>query len=358
MERLRLESITKAYNGQNVVHDIDLSVNAGEFCVVLGPSGSGKTTIMNLIAGFTAPSAGDIRVDGRSITGLAPHHRNIGMMFQGYGLFPHMSVFENVAFPLQARGVAKAEMRRRVGQMLEIVELAALSGRRPDQLSGGQQQRTALARALVFEPRLLLMDEPLAALDRRLRERMQMEIRALQRRLAITVLFITHDQEEAMSLADRLVVMKNGQIEQIGSPLEVYWRPRTRFVCDFLGDSNLFPVRVKACAEGIAECETPAGTTVHVSAAESPSVGIDAFVAIRPERTRFTRTAGPTDNILRGSIAEVADVGTLRRYRIGLEGSDTHVLISEPGTPTPTGRAVGEEVLIAFDRQDAVLVFR
>lgn len=358
MERLRLEGIAKAYNGQDVVRDIDLSVNAGEFCVVLGPSGSGKTTIMNLIAGFAAPSAGDIRVDGKSITGLAPHHRNIGMMFQGYGLFSHMTVFENVAFPLRARGVGKAEVRRRVDHMLEIVELGALAGRKPDQLSGGQQQRTALARALVFEPALLLMDEPLAALDRRLRERMQIEIRALQRKLAITVLFITHDQEEAMSLADRLVVMRNGQIEQVGSPLDVYWRPRSKFVCEFLGDSNLFPVRVMAHAAGVARCETPDGTTIHVSAAEPPTVGTDAFVAVRPERTRFARTDGPADNVLRGGITEISDVGTLRRYRIDIEGSTGQALISEPGTPNPTDRAMGADALIAFDRQDAVLVFR
>jgi ABC-type Fe3+/spermidine/putrescine transport system ATPase subunit len=244
LERIRLDSLTKVYDRRPVVTDLNLSVEAGEFCVILGPSGSGKSTVMNMIGGFTPPTSGEIYVDGVATSGLAPYERELGMMFQGYALFPHLTVYENVAFPLRARGARTRELQSSVARVLEIVELSGFEQRLPSELSGGQQQRTALARALVFGPRLLLMDEPLAALDRRLRERMQSEIRAIQRKLVITVLYITHDQQEAMMLADKLVVLNQGRAEQVGPPLEVYHRPRTRFVCEFLGDSNILDLTV------------------------------------------------------------------------------------------------------------------
>lgn len=201
---------------------------------------------MNMIGGFTPPTSGEVYLDGVPITGLAPYKRDLGMMFQGYALFPHLTVFENVAFPLRARGTNNRELRNRVECILETVELSVLAHRLPHELSGGQQQRTALARALVFGPKLLLMDEPLAALDRRLRERMQSEIRMIQRRLAITVLYITHDQQEAMILADKVVIINQGQVEQVGEPIDVYRQPRTRFVSEFLGESNILDVTVES----------------------------------------------------------------------------------------------------------------
>jgi len=266
VERIRLENLTKIYDRHPVVADFSLSVSAGDFCVILGPSGSGKSSVMNMIGGFTAPTSGEIYIDGEPATGIPPHARDLGMMFQGYALFPHLTVFENVAFPLRARGVRSGELRARVERTLEVVELSDLQGRRPNELSGGQQQRTALARALVFGPRVLLMDEPLAALDRRLRERMQLEIKAIQRQLAITVLYITHDQQEAMMLADMLVVMNQGRAEQVGAPLSVYHRPRTRFVCDFLGDSNIFDATVESIAPGAIVCRAHSGERIIVTA--------------------------------------------------------------------------------------------
>src|SRR4029078_1076431 len=248
--------------------DCSLAVNAGEFCVILGPSGSGKSTLINMIAGFTAPTSGGIYVDGQPTSGLPPHQRDLGMMFQGYALFPHLSVYENVAFPLRARGVADEALRPRVAEALAMGELAGFERRLPDELSGGQQQRTALARALVFGPRLLLMDEPPAALDRRVRERMQSEIRAIQRKLAITVLYITHDQQEAMTLADVLVVMNRGRGEQVGAPLGGYHRPRTRVVSEVLGDTNLLPVTVESVSGEHVTCRTRSGDPIVVETSE------------------------------------------------------------------------------------------
>ena len=358
MERIRLDRITKIYDLERVVTNFSLSVDAGEFCVVLGPSGSGKSTILNVIGGFTAPTSGEIYVDGIPITGLRPHQRNLGMMLQGYALFPHLTVFENVAFPLRARGFGRREVRDKVERMLAVVELDKLSARLPNELSGGQQQRTALARALVFEPRLLLMDEPLAALDRHLRERMQSEIRAVQRKLAITVIYITHDQREAMVLADKLVVMKHGQIEQIGEPLDVYWRPQTRFVCEFLGDSNLLDASVEAVEHDTAHCRTAAGTLLSVRVVDPPVIGDSVVVAIRPERMRFAADRGLESNRLRGRVLEIVDVGVSRRYLIKVSESEEPLLISEQGKPSRSEIEIEEEIGLTFEREDAVLVRR
>ena len=237
---LSVEGVTKRFGEVVALDDVSLAVAEGELLTILGPSGSGKTTLLKVVAGFETPDAGTVRVDGVEITALPPARRDIGMVFQNYALFPHLTVKGNVAFPLEMRNVARAEIERRVGEALALVELAGYEARLPRQLSGGQQQRVALARAIVFNPRLLLLDEPFGALDRKLRETMQLEVRRLQRRLGLTTIFITHDQEEALVLSDRIAVMNKGTIQQIATTTEIYERPANDFVADFVGESNIF----------------------------------------------------------------------------------------------------------------------
>ena len=356
MERIRLERLTKVYDRHPVVADFSLSVAAGDFCVILGPSGSGKTTLLNMIAGFTAPTSGEIYVDGNPTTGLAPHRRDLGMMFQGYALFPHLTVYENVAFPLRARGAPDHEVHDRVERALAIVELSGLERRSPHELSGGQQQRTALARALVFGPRLLLMDEPLAALDRRLRERLQSEIKAIQRKLAITVLYITHDQQEAMTLADLLVVMNRGRTEQAGPPLDVYRRPRTRFVCEFLGDTNILDARVEAVAADVVTCRTAGGDSILIRPGAPVTLGQPITLAIRPEHLLFATSDAVGPNRIAGRIADVVDWGASRRYSVEALGTERSLLVTELGRPNTTGRGRGDHAILVFGIDDAVVL--
>jgi putative spermidine/putrescine transport system ATP-binding protein len=237
-----LKGLTKRYGNIVALAPTDLVVEPGEFFSLIGPSGSGKSTLLGSVAGFLPPTAGRIELDGKDVVSVPPYQRNLGMVFQSYSLFPHMSVFENVAFPLRLRKVGSGEITRRVERMLEIVRLPQLGSRRPEQLSGGQQQRIALARAAVYDPRLLLMDEPLGALDKNLREEMQYEIRQFHRTLGATILYVTHDQDEAATLSDRIAIMKDGRIAQVGGPRELYERPRNAFVAGFLGEANLFDV--------------------------------------------------------------------------------------------------------------------
>ena len=240
MSTIDLIDVAKRYGPVTAVEDVQLHVDEGELVTVLGPSGSGKTTLLTMIAGLAGPSAGRIDIGGRDVTWLPAAKRNVGLVFQSYALFPHMSVHDNVAFPLSVRRLGRAEIDRRVAEALRLVRLAGFERRRPAQLSGGQQQRVALARAFVFEPEILLLDEPLGALDRKLREQLQVELRQLQRSLGITTILVTHDQEEALSLSDRIVVLDDGRVQQIGTPEDAYLKPRNRFVADFLGAANLF----------------------------------------------------------------------------------------------------------------------
>jgi putative spermidine/putrescine transport system ATP-binding protein len=356
LDRMRIEKLTKVYNRHSVVNAFNLSVAAGEFCVILGPSGSGKSTIMNMIGGFTPPTSGEVYLDGVPITGLAPYKRDLGMMFQGYALFPHLTVFENVAFPLRARGTNNRELRNRVERILETVELSVLAHRLPHELSGGQQQRTALARALVFGPKLLLMDEPLAALDRRLRERMQSEIRMIQRRLAITVLYITHDQQEAMILADKVVIINQGQVEQVGEPIDVYRQPRTRFVSEFLGESNILDATVESIEQNEILCRTSAGLSIAATTDAPMTLGVRVAIAIRPERVHFSTDAITQTNRLAGHIADIVDIGFMRRYQVILSETENNFLVLEQGAQNTANRKSGDRVVLTFGKEDAVLV--
>jgi len=282
---LDIIDVVKTYDGvRRAVDGVSLAIPKGEFVTFLGPSGSGKTTTLMMIAGFEEPSAGDIRLDGRSLVSIAPHRRNIGMVFQNYALFPHMTAVDNVAFPLRMRGVERPEQQRRATSALDTVGLASMANRRPRELSGGQQQRVALARALVFEPDVLLLDEPLGALDKNLREQMQVEIKHLHRSLGITTIFVTHDQTEAMTMSDRIAVFNNGRIEQFAVPLDVYARPATQFVGGFVGDSNFLDVVVTDPTRGIVR-SSMLGELVTAPSALAASTA--ARLMVRPESFRI-----------------------------------------------------------------------
>ena len=301
---LALRGLTKRYGNFTAVDDVSLEVGRGEFVTLLGPSGSGKTTILMAIAGFVAPNAGAILLDGRDITPLPPEKRDFGMVFQGYALFPHMSVAENVAFPLRVRGLTRADRDAKVRAALDLVQLGAFADRLPKQLSGGQQQRVALARALVFDPALLLLDEPLSALDKKLRAELQEELKALHRRVGRTFVNVTHDQEEALSLSDRIAILNHGKLVQAGGPAELYERPRTRFVADFLGKSNFLEgVARGPDAQGLL-LET-GGMGVHVRFAGPvaiPAQDAACVLSLRPEKIAVLTEGEMAENVVHGRI--------------------------------------------------------
>ena len=279
MSAITLENVTKQYGSLVTVHDVSMEVREGEFIAFLGPSGCGKTTTLRMIAGLAEVSSGRILFGGRDVTGLPPYLRNAGLVFQGYALFPHMTVAENVAFGLEMRKVSKAETRERVMKALTLVKLDHLAGRMPSQLSGGQQQRVALARAIVYRPEALLLDEPLSALDAKLRHEVRTDLRRLQSDLGLTTVFVTHDQDEALSIADRIVVMSAGRIEQVGSPQEIYSRPATRFVAEFIGATNIFAGRL----EGQERFRSDCGALFDIAAREDSPQTVSAM-AVRPEQ--------------------------------------------------------------------------
>jgi putative spermidine/putrescine transport system ATP-binding protein len=318
---LRLEGISKSFGQVRVLHPLDLDVADGEMLALLGPSGCGKTTTLRVIAGFEAPDSGRVMIGARDLTKLPPNKRSLGMVFQNYSLFPHMTVAENVAFGLKMRGANRAERARVVRTMLDTVRLAQFEDRQVHQLSGGQQQRVALARALATEPSVLLLDEPLGALDKALRERMQFELRQLQRRFGITSILVTHDQEEALTISDRIAVMEAGRVVQLGAPSEVYARPRTRFVSEFLGTANIFSGTVE-CASGpdewLVDLRAQAGARGCVRE-KGLRPGQEVMFAIRPERTRIGASA---PGRLQASVQDVVFRGTYYAYELALDSQD------------------------------------
>jgi putative spermidine/putrescine transport system ATP-binding protein len=320
---LTLDSLVASYGSNLVVDRVSLDVAAGEFLTMLGPSGSGKTTTLNMIAGFVAPDAGQILLDGEPITRLPPHRRDIGMVFQHYALFPHMTVEENLAFPLRRRRVAADERRRRVAETLELVHLGGLGKRLPRQLSGGQQQRVALARALVFGPRLLLMDEPLGALDKKLRDALQVEIKRVHEEVGVTVVYVTHDQEEAMALSDRVAIYDRGRIQQVGRPRDLYEQPASLFVAEFVGESN--------CLRGAARVD---GDLTHVMVGDltlrAPTNAAvpngPAVLVLRPERARLQQryedVPGEARNVCEGRVERILYLGSSRFATVRLRGGE------------------------------------
>ena len=325
---LELAGVRKRYDSVVAVDDLDLGLRTGEFLTLLGPSGSGKTTTLMMVAGLQQPDAGTITLNGNSVARLPPYRRDIGMVFQHYALFPHMTVRRNVAFPLEMRGLAKAEIARLVDDALALVKLPDHGDRLPKQLSGGQQQRVALARALVYRPALLLMDEPLGALDKKLREQLQLEIKRVHRERDISVLYVTHDQEEALTMSDRIAVFNHGRIEQIGTPEELYDRPATRFVAGFIGDTNFVPGRALAVADGVCEVET-AGGRVKATLRQPIAAGTNVTVAVRPERMRLSAEGGG----LSGTLTDVIFLGTARKYVVRLADGSECVVLRQVGDP-------------------------
>lgn len=346
---IRLQDLTKNYGSSVAVRDVNLSINPGEFVSFLGPSGSGKTTSLMMIAGFVIPTRGEIFIDNRPVAKLPPQKRGLGMVFQNYALFPHMTVAQNIAFPLMMRKVPRTTIAERIQYALSIVKLVGFEDRYPRQLSGGQQQRVALARAIVFEPKVLLMDEPLGALDKKLREHMQLELKHIQARLGITVVYVTHDQEEALTMSDRVVVMRDGCVEQVGSPATLYNEPRTAFVADFLGESNLIDGTVDASEAG----------WVHLAAGRMRLSGTGTIdlqrgakirACIRPERIKVRRSAGATDvppHAWKGRVEEIIYVGDATKLRIDVEGLGLTVKVQNQDDSA--GFQVGEEILASWD---------
>lgn len=351
MADLGLVGVTKRFGEVAAVRDLTLTVRSGELVALLGPSGCGKTTTLRLVAGFEAPSEGHVLLGGRDVTGEPPERRNCGMVFQHYALFPHMTVEENVAFGLEMRRLPRAEVRRRVGEILERVGLAGLAHRYPRQLSGGQQQRTALARALVINPSVLLLDEPLANLDAKLREEMRFYIRSLQREFGITTLYVTHDQAEALVLADRVAVLMNGVLQQVGPPEEIYARPRTAAVAAFIGVTNLVPGRVVARNAEHVVLQTPAGV-VRAGGREDLREGMDAVLSVRPEHMELDHVgASSRDGVNRfgGMVRERTFLGGLTDFRVDVGGG---LLLRVQGRSDAPQR-VGDRVDVVFTPQAA-----
>ena len=357
---VRFAGVQKTYDGKTlVVRSLDLDIRRGEFLSLLGPSGSGKTTVLMMLAGFESPTAGEISLDGAPITHTPPHKRNFGMVFQNYALFPHMTVARNVAYPLtvRMRKQPRSDIAQKVRRALAMVQLEGKEERYPAQLSGGQQQRVALARALVFEPQLVLMDEPLGALDKQLRESMQLEIRRLHTELGITFVYVTHDQEEALVMSDRIAVMDGGRLEQIGSPEELYDRPNNRFVASFIGESNFLSAVAVGMENGIAWSDV-CGQRIGTAAAAAITPGATLSLAVRPERLAFAD--GPQDaaariNLLRAVVRDIVFVGETTRYVVEAEGGVTLVMkqLSRAG---PRRHAPGDAVLLRWAIEDTLIV--
>jgi len=348
--QLSTRGIVRRFGPVTALGGVDLDVAEGEFLTILGPSGSGKTTFLKTVAGFEIPDEGAVLLGGEDITLSPPRQRDVGMVFQNYALFPHMTVAQNVAFPLEMRRRPRQEIARRVEEALRLVELQSFGERLPRQLSGGQQQRVALARAVVFSPRLLLLDEPFGALDRKLREALQLEVKRLQRRLRLTTLFITHDQEEALIMSDRIAVMEKGRIEQVGPPTELYARPSTRFVADFLGESNLLEGRTAGRV-----AEVPGFGAVPLPAPHAPG---PVTLLLRPEALRLATEAEGAVCRGRGTVVETVFLGLSAKLRLQIDGG-AEVLARvplRPSTPPPAGE--GEAVVVGFSPEDVHVVPR
>jgi putative spermidine/putrescine transport system ATP-binding protein len=352
--RVVYDGVTKQYGSFSALTPISLEIESGEFFSIIGPSGSGKTTLLGVTAGFIPPTDGQILVDGRDLVGIPPFQRNIGMVFQNYSLFPHMTVAQNIGFPLRMRKMERADADDRIKRMLGVVRLSGMEDRYPAELSGGQQQRVALARAAVYDPALLLMDEPLSALDKNLREEMQREIKAFQQVLGATVIYVTHDQYEASAMSHRIAIMNGGRVVQVGSPRELYEKPRNRFVASFLGDANLFEVVRHDPAPG-------GGTLVHthhdfrLKAAGAPPLGKSFVVCVRPEKISVSREEAAGVNRLTGQVSDVVYSSGTVLYRIRVApGMEINQKIQTGGVIRQF--EVGDTVYLSWGEGDSQMI--
>ncbi|UCF92333.1 MAG: ABC transporter ATP-binding protein [Desulfobacterales bacterium] len=349
---VRFEEIEKSFDGETlVITNLNLEIARGEFLTMLGPSGSGKTTTLMMLAGFETPTHGEIYLDGQPIGNIPPHKRNIGMVFQNYALFPHMTVKENLAYPLAVRKRPKKEINARVSKALDMVELLGFEGRFPAQLSGGQQQRVALARALVFEPQLVLMDEPLGALDKNLREQMQYEIKHIHESLDVTVVYVTHDQSEAMTMSNRVAVFDDGVIQQLSTPDVLYEKPQNAFVAQFIGENNKLSGEVKEIRGDRCLVEVDSGVMVRALKVNVHKVGDRTTLSLRPERVTLNPAEGSLENIHEGTVKELIYLGDHLRTRINVCNNDEFIV----KVPNTTGRSAikrGEKIQVGWTSED------
>jgi putative spermidine/putrescine transport system ATP-binding protein len=357
---ISFSGVSKSYDGANyVVDDLNLDVRKGEFLSLLGPSGSGKTTTLMMLAGFESPTQGEIRLDGKRLDDKPPHQRDIGMVFQNYALFPHLTIAENVAFPLSVRRVSRADQKTRVKRALEMIELPHLANRRPSQLSGGQQQRVALARALVFEPSVVLMDEPLGALDKRLRETMQYEIMRLHKELSLTIVYVTHDQAEALTMSDRVAVFSDGRIQQAASPSELYENAQNAFVANFVGENNGLMGRVVDNGDGWATLALADGSVIRGRSEAGLGAGDEAMLALRPERAHIPSAEGTHvdehHNVVRARVDELVYCGDHHRVHLTL-GSRDSLVVKVPNTQRHALPSDGQDIEVAWRHDDCKIL--
>ena len=352
--KLRTLDVRKTYGNVVALEAASIEMNEGEFLTLLGPSGSGKTTLLMAIAGINNPDSGEIWIDGKLATYLPPFKRDLGMVFQNYALFPHMTIFDNIAFPLLMRKMDKTLIRKEIARVLEIVELDYVAKRFPRELSGGQQQRIALARCIVYKPSIILMDEPLGALDKKLRGTLQREIKQLHENLGITVLYVTHDQEEAMVMSNRICVMNDGRIDQIGTPDELYFQPSTVFSADFLGESNLFTAEVLEVKKDSVVIRGPAGITVQGELSGSVNIGEQVKFMVRPESVYIDKTV-PNDNSAEGILKEVIVTGQITKYFVKL--SDGTEMMSLQLTRREVDKVeIGRPIILSWSKTNTVVL--
>jgi len=351
--KLSVRALRKEYGPVKALAGVDLELKEGEFITLLGPSGSGKSTMLMIIAGLARPDGGEVWIDGKLSTFLPPHKREIGVVFQNYALFPHLTVYENIAFPLRMRRRSRAQIDQEVARVLGIVQLPAMAHRYPRELSGGQQQRIALARCMVYQPPIILMDEPLGALDKKLRQQLQLEIRQLHHRFGISVLYVTHDQEEALAMSDRICLMNDGAIEQIGTPADLYFRPRSEFAADFLGESNLLDVQLLAEDGATAQVRSADGTVLRAARHGALGGAGRIRLLVRPESMRLLAADETADNVLAGVLRDVILLGQVTKYYVKLQDG-TEVFAAALTDSGPPPRAAGTPVRLGFAADRAV----
>jgi len=350
---VKFNKVDKSYDGEIlVVKDLNVDIPKGEFLTMLGPSGSGKTTTLMMLAGFETPTGGEIYLDGEAINKIPPYKRGIGMVFQNYALFPHMTVHENLAFPLEVRKLNKSEVEDKVKKALDMVELGAFGNRMPLQLSGGQQQRVALARALVFEPRLVLMDEPLGALDKKLREQMQYEIKHIHEQIGITVVYVTHDQNEALTMSNRIAVFNDGKIQQISSPDILYEKPENAFVAQFIGENNQIKGKVKSINGKMCGVETERGEKIQSMKINVNSVGDSSTVSLRPERVEINSSDSSFENSFDAKVKELIYLGDHIRTRVEVCGNDQFI-VKVPNSYKGANLKEGASVKLSWKASDS-----
>ncbi|HWA28805.1 MAG TPA: ABC transporter ATP-binding protein [Lacunisphaera sp.] len=353
---IELRGVTKRFGGFTAVNNVSLTVNAGEFLTLLGPSGCGKTTLLRLLAGFETPDEGAVLLDGEDVSHVPPYRRSVNQVFQSYALFPHLSVHDNVSFGLRMKNVPAAEAEERVREALATVSLAEQAEKRPHQMSGGQRQRVALARAIVCRPKVLLLDEPLSALDAKLRHGMQLELKRLQRKLGLTFLFVTHDQEEALTMSDRIAIINQGRIEQLGNASDIYHRPRTPFAADFIGQANLLGATVILRDHTTSRLKLESGLELIVPAAELPAGATSVLVSIRPEKIHIGRVPAPAENVFQARIEEEIFQGATDQLRLVTDhGTKLHALVANESA-TQEAFHEGDRVYCSLHLDDIVIV--